>query len=141
MDCESCGADTGEFPTEDQCRGCGMRVCQSCCDVFGHLGDGLHGKGDPRLEVESLRARVAELEADKAAEARDAEFSKMGVWTEVPGVMLHITPAQFGIFLEFRSSDGSVVRYGIAEFRRSRVAAAISIDTAREATAQGDDAA
>ena len=54
--CDSCGSGVAEYEREAAfCRGCGMVICQSCCDVFNHEGDSLHGKGDPREAVVALR--------------------------------------------------------------------------------------
>lgn len=54
--CESCGAQVCGTKKENTCHGCEKVVCQSCVDVFGHFGeDGLHGTGDPELEVNRLR--------------------------------------------------------------------------------------
>ena len=61
VECQSCGCDCSEGADESLCHGCGLFVCQSCTDVFGHLEDGMHGKGDPSEEVKTLRAEIAAL--------------------------------------------------------------------------------
>lgn len=65
--CDSCGG-TDRYPEkgDGRCRGCGMMLCQSCCDTFDHWGDGLHGKGNPGEEAKGLRAAVADRDADNA---------------------------------------------------------------------------
>lgn len=53
--CDSCGCDVRGTKDDATCRGCGIVVCQSCTDVFEHVGNGLHGSGNPVEEVERLR--------------------------------------------------------------------------------------
>ncbi len=60
--CQSCGGSIrAENPLDHKCCGCGKVICQSCCDVFGHIGKGLHGTGNPAETVERLRTEIAEL--------------------------------------------------------------------------------
>ncbi len=62
MDCESCGAAAGLDDEANECKGCGLLVCQSCVDVFEHMGkEGLHGEGDPAEAVVSLRGQIRRL--------------------------------------------------------------------------------
>lgn len=64
--CDSCGEDN--LTVRDHlCRGCGLIVCQPCVDVFDHSGEGLHGKGDPRDAVTSLRSELT-TQADRIRE-------------------------------------------------------------------------
>ncbi len=56
--CESCGAEIHGKVENATCRGCGKVVCQSCCDVFDHLENGLHGVGNPQEAVATLRAAL-----------------------------------------------------------------------------------
>ena len=50
--CDSCsGCADSE---ESFCHGCGMIVCIACVEVFNHIGDGLHGVGNPYEAVQEL---------------------------------------------------------------------------------------
>jgi hypothetical protein len=61
--CESCdGAILPNDPDGNTCRGCGLTVCLTCVEVFDHLDNGLHAKGDPKVYVEDLRTRLAAAE-------------------------------------------------------------------------------
>ena len=63
--CESCGCHVEGLAGDATCRGCGLLVCQSCCDVWEHIGNGLHGMGNPADEVKRLRKDIAAREALK----------------------------------------------------------------------------
>lgn len=58
--CDSCGDDlrSSEYPKGHRCRGCGLNVCQSCVDVFGHFRKEGHGTGNPAHEVRKMRAAL-----------------------------------------------------------------------------------
>jgi hypothetical protein len=66
--CESCGGDctpASMDPKDCACKGCGMRVCQTCADVHDHagpVGPGKHRGGDPRLYVRKLEEEAARSE-------------------------------------------------------------------------------
>ena len=71
--CESCGA--GGCTDQSKCAACGMTICQSCCDVFDHVGGGLHGFGDPRLECIEMRSRISDLKEDSETWKRRFEWA------------------------------------------------------------------
>ena len=62
FDCESCCAEVAGKIDDATCRGCGMVICQECCDVFDHIESGLHGRGDPREAVAVLRKQLNAIE-------------------------------------------------------------------------------
>lgn len=85
--CESCGADDVGPEGDNRCRGCDLVICQACCDVFEHFGDGQHGTGNPQEECRKLRARVAERDAlREQVKERDRELRmwRQGVEQELP---------------------------------------------------------
>jgi hypothetical protein len=48
QECGSCGSTFLAVTLTDHiCNGCGRMLCQSCVDVFDHIGNGEHGTGDP----------------------------------------------------------------------------------------------
>ncbi len=75
--CESCHGDLYGPIDDCRCRGCDMYVCQLCADVFEHLGDGLHGKGNPMAYVSKLRTQlIAQQQRTERAEALAAVQSE-----------------------------------------------------------------
>ncbi len=59
LECDSCHAEMYGPADDFRCRGCDLYVCQLCTDVFEHLEDGLHEKGDPMEAVRNLRTQLA----------------------------------------------------------------------------------
>lgn len=59
--CESCsGGFWIEEPEDARCNGCGMVVCQSCCDAWSHVEGHDHGRGDPSDGMRRMRAAIRE---------------------------------------------------------------------------------
>lgn len=58
--CDSCGTNICGLADDVRCRGCNFYVCQYCCDMFDHYGNGLHGKGNPREAVVALQKQLNE---------------------------------------------------------------------------------
>ncbi len=67
IECQSCGADLADmvgahvtnpesFIDDNLCRGCDLVICEACVVVFNHFQRGAHGKGDPWVECDRLRA-------------------------------------------------------------------------------------
>lgn len=83
--------------------------------------------------ADRLTARLAAAEKESELRKKEAAHSKLGIWTENPGVMLWVEPRPFGFSLVFRSGNEVVGEYAFAEFRRLRVSSAIDAALANAA--------